>query len=259
MIYNHFKKNKVVGEIMNEQLFYKEIAKYYDKIYHFIEYEKQAKYFIKLINKFNKSGNNKILDVCCGTGTHIILLKKEGFDITGLDMSDDMLNLAKKKNPDIRFIKNNMRTFDLKEKFGTIICFFNALVYNKNEEEMKKALSNLYSHLEKGGILIFDTVNKSAGIKAEKRFYKYEDKDMEIIFEPQWVFNESKNIIDLEIDFTINGEKIHDHHVVGAFSSDELKKIAESVGFRVSVLEKNFDEVKPFSEGDYAVFLCIKD
>ena len=61
-------------------IFYSELAKYYDKIYHYIDYGIQTDLLIKLISKFNDSKNKKVLDVACGSGEHISFLHKAGFD-----------------------------------------------------------------------------------------------------------------------------------------------------------------------------------
>ena len=231
------------------KLFYTKLARYYDKIYHYIDYKKQVSFIIKLIKKYNQSKNNKILDVACGTGMHTDLLQKEGFDVTGFDISEDMLREAKKKNSKINFIQGDMKKLDLSEKFGTIICFFNSILYNKGEE-MKKTLINFYNHLEKGGILIFDAVDKSMGINSKKEEYKYEDDNLKILFKPQWIYNQETNIMELDIDFIVNEEKLHDHHIMGAFSFDELKHILK---------EANFEIIELFnSDNKTAVFMCRK-
>jgi ubiquinone/menaquinone biosynthesis C-methylase UbiE len=233
---------------MNNKLFYTKLAKYYDKIYHYIDYNKQASFFIKLIKKYNKSKNNKILDVACGTGIHADLLQKQGFDIIGLDISEDMLKEAKKKNSKVKFIKGDMKKLDLNEKFGAIICFFNSILYNKDKKEMKKTLTNFYNHLEKTGILIFDAVDKSIGINSKKEEYKYEDDNLKISFRPQWIYNQETNIMDLDIDFIINNKKLHEHHIMGAFSFDELKQILKKVGFEVIEILS--------SANKHAIFMC---
>jgi ubiquinone/menaquinone biosynthesis C-methylase UbiE len=234
---------------MSNKLFYTKLAKYYDKIYHYIDYNKQVSFFIRLIKKYNKSKNNKILDVACGTGMHADLLQKEGFDVAGFDISEDMLREAKKKNSKISFIKGDMKKLDLNEKFGTIICFFNSILYNK-DEEMKITLTNFYNHLEKGGILIFDAVDKSIGINSRKEEYKYEDDNLRISFNPQWIYNQETNIMELDIDFIINDEELHDHHVMGAFSFEELQQILKEAGFEVIELFN--------SDSKTAVFICRK-
>lgn len=240
-------------------LFYTKLAKHYDKIYHYVDYEKQAKFLTQLIRQYNSSSNKKVLDVACGTGTHAYLIQKDSYEAWGLDISPDILSIARQKYPNVNFLEGNMQTFKLNEKFGTIIIFFNSILYNKNKREMTIALGNFYNHLDKNGILIFDTVNKSVGINSKKGEYKYKEKDLKIVFQPQWVFNQKKNIIDLKIDFIINGQKIHDHHAMGAFSFQEQKQLAQDAGFEVLVLERHFQEIRNHnSNSKSAIFLCKK-
>lgn len=69
-----------------------------------------------MIKNYKKSDGNEMLDVACGTGSHIPYLKDQ-FNITGLDLDKDMLNEAGKKLPGIKFVTGDMRTFKLKKKF----------------------------------------------------------------------------------------------------------------------------------------------
>ncbi len=235
---------------MRPQLFYTKLAKYYDKIYHYVDFKKQVEFFIKVIKEFNESGNNKILDVACGTGTHANLLNKAGFEVTGLDSSEEMLKEAKKKNPGARFILDSMREFKLGEKFGIVICFFNSILYNKNKAEMQRALSNFYSCLERGGILIFDAVDKSAGVNSKKERYEYNDGKTKIVFEPQWIYNKESGVLDLGIDFTINNKKLHDRHLMGAFSFEGLEELLHKAGFEIVKQERRDEKT--------AIFVCRK-
>ena len=245
---------------MEKRLFYTELAKHYDKIYHDVDYKKQILFFIKLLERFKKTQSKKILDVACGTGTHADYLQKLGFEVTGLDISEEMLNEARKKNTKVKFSQGDMNKFQLDEKFGTIICFFNSILYNKNYQEMKGALLKFFSHLEDGGVLIFDTVDKSIGIDSKKeQGHEYRNKDINILFKPQWIYNQKKNIMDLMIDFVVNGKTLHDHHTMGAFSIHELTKIAEEIGFKVYVLQRHFESIKKYNGTDkQAIFVCTK-
>jgi SAM-dependent methyltransferase len=245
-------------DIMEKRLFYTGLAKYYDRIYHFIDYREQARFITRVIKEFNGSGSKKLLDVACGTGTHADLLQRGGFDVTGLDISEDILREARKKNSNIRLVRGDMKELNLGERFGTIICFFISILYNRNEKELKQALSGFHSHLEKGGILIFDTVDKSIGINSKREEYRYEEKGLKIVFRPQWIYNKKDNVMDLEIDFTINEKEIHDHHVMGAFSFSELKGILEGIGFEVFILERNFKKIERYASGNKAIFVCRK-
>lgn len=239
--------------------FYTDLAKYYDKIYHYVDYEQQAEFFIKLINKFVPNANNKILDFACGTGTHAGILDKKGFEVTGVDLSPEMLAKARKKYPNIKFHLGNMKNWNGSTKFAAIIIFFNSILYNKSKDELKATLKNCYDQLQKNGLLIFDTVDKSIGINSEKQEFKYSDKKLDISFSPQWVYDRSKNYMDLEIDFIINGKKVHDHHTMGAFTLAEQEQLAANAGFKVLLLERRFDRVREIPEKDKkAVFVCRK-
>ncbi len=221
--------------------FYTELAGYYDRIYHYIDYGKQVDMFIDIIGK-----PGKVLDVACGTGTHADILQKRGFSVTGVDISGEMLDEARKKNPNIRFIEQDMRKLDIGDKFNAIVCFFNSILYNRTPEEMAATLKNFYAHLEAGGVLIFDMVDKSIGVGSRKEEYKYEDENLNIVFRPQWIYKEG--VMDLEIDFAVNGRQIHDHHVMGAFSFEDLERLTEEAGFNTEIRK----------DGKKAVFVCRK-
>lgn len=124
---------------------------------------------------------------------------------------------------------------------------------------MKKAFDTFYKHLDKKGLLIFDTVDKSIGIEKEKGEYTYDSKNLKIVSKPQWVFNQKDNVMTLDIEFIINDEKMHDSHLMGAFSFEELRQIAEESGFSVSILEKDFENIKEYvSDKKSAIFVCKK-
>lgn len=123
---------------METRIFYTTLASYYDRIYHYINYPGQVTLFLQLIKKYCSASRKEILDVACGTGIHANLLQKRGFRVTGVDSSEDMLKEARKKNKQIRFLRGDMRELSLTERFGIIICIFNAILYNKNKEELKK-------------------------------------------------------------------------------------------------------------------------
>lgn len=235
---------------MSGEKFYTTLAEYYDRIYHFVDYEKQANYFVELIDKFKLSKGRKILDVCCGTGTHIGLLGNRGFEVTGVDISREMLTQASKKYPNIKFIEGDMRKLELGEKFDIIICFFNSILYNETLVELRTTLFNFHNHLYPGGILLFDMVDKEIGIDSKKETFIYEDEDIKITFSPQWVYNTHQDIMDLNVWFTIertgNTEKLFDYHRMGAFSFNEMRLLLSDIGFEVNILKRDFDNVIEF-------------
>ena len=74
----------------------RDLAAYYDEIYGFKNYEKEAGKLKALIARYKKLNGRKLLDVACGTGNHIAFLKRK-FLVEGIDSSPDMLRVARKK------------------------------------------------------------------------------------------------------------------------------------------------------------------
>ena len=83
---------------MKKEALYKSLAKYYDLIYSFKNYKKEVTEITKLINEYKSSTGNQLLDVACGTGSHIEFFVKD-FDCIGVDLNLEMLEFAKEKVP----------------------------------------------------------------------------------------------------------------------------------------------------------------
>ena len=101
---------------------------------------------------------------------------------------------------------------------------------------MKTALSNFYYHLEKGGILIFDVVDKSIGINSKKEEYEYEDENLKILFKLQWIFNKEKNVLEDEILFVYYQNEISKNIKLIPETKEFLKKIKFYKTIKISKL-----------------------
>ena len=143
----------------------KKFAKYYDDVYYDKDYSKECNFIKKILKKNNVSGT-RILDLGCGTGGHALLLSKTGFNVTGVDLSKQMITLAKTKAKNSKFPPNfvhgDMTNVVLEQKYDICIAMFSSLCYLTNISVLKKALLNIFKHLKKDGILIFDFWNGNA-------------------------------------------------------------------------------------------------
>ena len=104
-----------------------------------------------------KPGFSQVLDVGCGTGTHAALLAEKGVDVTGVDLNMNMLRHAVQKCPESRFIRSDMRNFELDRKFAVVSCLFGAFNYLPTKADMRNALANFFRHLQLGGTLVLET------------------------------------------------------------------------------------------------------
>ena len=132
-------------------------ANYYDLIYATLEkdYRKEAKQLCALIKKWKKSEGKDLLDVACGTGRHIQHLRKY-YSCEGLDLQPKLLNIARKRNPSIKFHRGNMLTVNLNKRFDVITCLFSAIGYMRTLRELNQTARNLARHLKPGGVLVVE-------------------------------------------------------------------------------------------------------
>lgn len=141
----------------NQESLYGRFAKYYDKLYlKKKDYIHEAGFIGSLIRKYNPKAKS-VLDVACGTGIHMSLLRKTGYLATGVDASSEMLKLARKRlGGRTELLQADMKGFRLGKKFDVVTCMFSAINYNLGYVDLKKTIGNFYCHLGTPGLAIID-------------------------------------------------------------------------------------------------------
>lgn len=136
---------------------FKRSANYYDTIYDAVgkDYRREANRLRVLVRRHKKSVGNTLLDVACGTGRHISYLKSS-FEVEGLDLDLNLLAIARRRNPGVRFHHGNMLTFNVHRQFDVVTCLFSAMGYMKTVQELRQAIKNMVRHLKPGGVLIVE-------------------------------------------------------------------------------------------------------
>lgn len=141
---------------------YSEIAEFYDRITgRYFDYSKSASQLKDLIK------GKDVLDVGTGTANLAILLADESFNVTGIDCSKPMLDIARRKAESrVRIVEGDIRNFSLEDRFDTALFYESALVlirqgndyvfetYFGNDEEVREALGSVKRHLNPDGRLI---------------------------------------------------------------------------------------------------------
>jgi len=130
-------------------------AAYYDKIYSSKDYRAEAELLISFIRQRSGSAGNRLLDVACGTGHHIQYLKEQ-FTVEGLDLNQELLEIARQRNPGIRFHLGDMVDFELESRYDVVTCLFSSIGYIKTVGNLKRAIHCMARHLLPGGLLIVE-------------------------------------------------------------------------------------------------------
>jgi len=147
-------------------MIFDEYAQYYDVIYKRKDYKKECAYLEKLFKNKVKT----VLDLGCGTASHMVPFIEKGYKMTGIDASGRMLKLAAKKldKLDLRaeLVKGKLQSsqwfYQLERKFDAVLCLFSVIDYITQKKDLSLMLKNVARHMKKTSLFIFDFWNESA-------------------------------------------------------------------------------------------------
>jgi SAM-dependent methyltransferase len=219
---------------------FKNYAKYYNLLYTDKDYKGESEYICKLIHKYSKKVSD-VLDVGCGTGKHASLIADNGFAVTGIDLSADMISIAKSKNyKNCEFHTANASNFSLHKTFDVITSLFHVISYQTTNKILEEVFLNIRKHLKNDGVFIFDFWYTPAvfTLKPEVRIKRLEDQEIKVtrLSEPVHHFNE--NVIDVNFELHIEDktsgkfEIIKELHKMRYFTIPELNFILEKCGLQ---------------------------
>jgi SAM-dependent methyltransferase len=143
-------------------IFEAEYAAAYDVVYAEKDYRQEADAVFSLIEQYGELVVQRILDLGCGTGRHAILLAERGLDVTGVDRSKPMLELAQRRALASRckgrteFVEGDIRQFASGRRFEAALMMFNVLGYMATNDDLTAALNCVRENLAPGGTFIFD-------------------------------------------------------------------------------------------------------
>lgn len=140
-------------------------GEWFDSPYYHVLYrhrdDKEAKLFIdNLIEYFQFNVNDSIQDLACGKGRHAIYLNKKGYEVVGLDLSDQNIQFAKKfENHRLKFHVHDMRFPWEGKEFDYILNLFTSFGYFETKGENQQAINAIAKGMKKSGFLLIDFLN----------------------------------------------------------------------------------------------------
>lgn len=218
---------------------YKNLAKYYDRVYAKKEYRSEALFIKELLERSNAKA---VLDVGCGTGNHLALLEKYGFECAGMDINREMLDIARRKVK-AELMQADMTNFRLPKKFDAIICMYAAFNHNVSLEDARKTLACFRNHLNGGGIALIDLHNPSG---SGKKIDKTDGLERKM----EWEFDKEAMIEKSKVTFKIGSDIIEDSHTFRIYSIEEMRQLLKQAGFAKTIAYEGyrFKEAKPDSK-----------
>ena len=212
---------------MNE---YKGFSYYFDQIMEFIDYRDWLNYTKKHVKE-----GSKILDLACGSGTLAVLLSTEGYETDGLDLSEDMIDLANDKFKASHILNKlyvmDMTNFKLDQRYDAVTCYFDSINHLPTLNDVKNMMNSVYETLNDNGLFIFDVFSYSKYLDMDNCDIEEEFDD----FYYRWQMSVQKPNI-LTHDIYINGEsEIHEiyneyYYDIYDFIDKDKFEIVEIVG-----------------------------
>jgi len=186
-------------------------SRYYNLLYKDKNYLEEYEYICEILKRHEVKGKN-ILDIGCGTGKHLYFFKQNGFSVSGVDVSENMIAETKKYLcQEENLICAKASEFRFNRKFDVIISLFHVMNYQTENSELEKVFQNISNHLIENGLFVFDFWYGPAVLSDPPvvRIKKLENDDTQItrITEPVMRYNE--NIVDVNFEVMIEDKKTH--------------------------------------------------
>ena len=219
---------------------------FYDEMMKYVDYDSWAILIKDRIDELIKA--NKILEIGCGTG-EITKRLKDSFDVEGIDNSENMIKLARKKFKDISFSILDMKDIEKIMEYDAVIANFDTLNYLQDLSELDLVFRKVALSLKSNGIFLFDVLNRKMidsmfpdGIFADDR------ENMTILW--KHFYNEKTGLDEINTSFFIEvKEKFYERYneifIKKIFSNKEILSIAEKNGLKLISKEINAEIAGP--------------
>jgi ubiquinone/menaquinone biosynthesis C-methylase UbiE len=208
---------------------YAELAKSYDRLTNDVDYQAVVAFYQQILKKENLSPRTAV-DLACGTGSVALLLAKAGMNVTGVDLSAEMLCVASQKAGEqelpIQFVCQPLQNLAMPRGVDLAVCALDSLNYILDPEDCRQAFCCIYRALNPGGCFIFD-VNTPQKLRAmDGQVFLDEDDDVYCVWRGEFV--EQTNICTYGMDlFQRYGNVWHrsfEEHQEYAYTEAQLRR-----------------------------------
>ncbi len=236
---------------------YNVFSLFYDYFTKDVKYHDRAEYVLKLFEKFDRKPT-LLLDLACGTGNFSVEFAKNGIDVIGVDISEDMLNIAQEKNTDLdKPVMYICQPAEELELYGTVdgaVCMLDSLNHITDYKRFKRAIANVALFLEPERLFIFDlnTPYKHKNVLSNNGF-RMKHRNIKCFWSN--TYNEAENTVTVHLDFTertglFKNEVYSEEFKERAYTEAEIIEAVTECGLELLAVygENTFSEPKENSE-----------
>lgn len=221
---------------MREKAYSYSFAHIYDDIMSSVPYDLWYQYLHEIMEYYSRNPD-KIIDLACGTGNMTIrFARDEGIKCDGLDLSSDMLEIARKKAVSgavkTNFVRADLRNFKLDRKYDMAFSLFDSLNYILYFDDLTRVFSNVYNVLKEDGFFVFDMNTISRLMSIEPGTAVFEGDNYTCFWEDIIDKKEKRWQVKLKIYFDQEGVKPHkEFHEETAYPRNKVVQGLKDAGF----------------------------
>lgn len=244
---------------------YSVLSQIYDQLMVNVDYEMWASYIESLILEQGPKPQN-ILELGCGSGNVTEKLLEKGYEVVGIDYSEEMLEIAEEKTEEfgnnIIYIQQDLREIDFEVyEIDTVISANDTFNYMTDIKDIEHVLTYLYPRIKKGGQLVFDI---SSQYKLENvlgnNTYGESFDDMVYLWEN--FYDKEQKLINMEINFFEKSEKTYkrfsETHIQKAYTVEEIKKLLQKIGYENIKIYADFEKEEGYKNNSQRIFFSCR-
>lgn len=243
---------------------YSDFAQVYDILMSDVDYEGRTEYLLNLFKKHGKTPT-LLLDLACGTGSFTNVFAQKGIDVIGVDMSEDMLSVARENSANLEtsplYLCQKAEELDL---YGTVdgaICCMDSLNHITDGKVLQKAIEKVSLFLEEDCLFIFDlnTVYKHSEILGDNTFVFDED---EVYCVWQNSFDPQTLTTDIALDFFIAEDDCYvrasEDFSERAYTETEIECILKNAGLSIVAIYDDMTYQPPKDSSERVIYVTKK-
>lgn len=253
-------KSDLQRKMIKRERLYKDLAWLWPTLSPPEEYIEEGEFLAGMIKSNMDYNPGTLLHLGCGGG-HLDMTLKNHFDITGVDKSEPMLELARKLNPENKYISGDMRNIRLDSKFD-IVLLYDGVNYLTTEGDLKSSFETAYGHLNDRGILLTVVEQTPSSFRQNRTDVNHRIKDEIELTYIEHYYDSDPGDSEYEITFIylIRRDKElaaeFDLHVAGMFEVEVWERLLTETGF--SPRQDTFRH-STFSPGEeYPILIGLK-
>lgn len=244
---------------------YGEFAAVYDKLMDDFDYPAWAEYYMDLISGAGVKVR-RMCDCACGTGSMTIQFAKRGINVTGMDISRDMLEIAavraRRAAQKIIFTAQDMTKLTLPRPVDAIVCACDGVNYLTDDGAVGEFFRAAHTNIKPGGCLAFDISSRYKLEKVIGNGFFGEERD-EVAYIWSNSLDEEKHIVEMDLTFFVRQEdglyrRFEEKHRQRAHSADEIAAALEENGFCDIKIYGNMNFNAPGPEEQRLHFIAVR-